>query len=75
MAVHLFQKWSLLIVETASVTKEVNIWIIIGAVLGAIALLVIVILVLYKVIFYRFTHMSNLAQVLKKNKATRNVNI
>ena len=38
-----------MVLEQASVSSEVNIWIIIGAMLGAIALLVIISIVLWKV--------------------------
>jgi len=47
--VYVFQKWTTLIVETSSVAPEINIWIIVGAVLGALFFLAIVIFILYKV--------------------------
>ncbi|KAL4222884.1 FG-GAP repeat [Mactra antiquata] len=47
------EKSTILIVETDTVVEEINIWIIIGAILGALALLVITIVILYKVGFFK----------------------
>ena len=43
------QKTTSLVVDTSSVATEINIWIIVGAVLGAVILLAIVSVVLWKV--------------------------
>ncbi|KAL4222885.1 hypothetical protein ACF0H5_018925 [Mactra antiquata] len=47
------EKSTILVVETHTVVKEINIWIIIGAILGALALLVITVIILYKVGFFK----------------------
>lgn len=47
------EKWTTFIVEPASVPTEVNIWIIIGSVLGALLLLIIVVVVLWRLGFFK----------------------
>ncbi|WAQ94427.1 hypothetical protein MAR_006898, partial [Mya arenaria] len=46
-------KWTRLVVDAESVASEVSMWIIIGAVLGAIALLLIVLGILYRFGFFK----------------------
>ncbi|XP_053373230.1 integrin alpha-4-like isoform X2 [Mercenaria mercenaria] len=46
------EKWTTFVVEPTSVVSEVNIWIIIGSVLGALALLIIVIVILWRCGFF-----------------------
>ena len=43
------QKWTTFVIDAESVKNEVNIWIIIGAVLGAVVLLIIVGIILWRV--------------------------
>ena len=54
----ILQKWTTFIVEPATVVTEVNIWIIIGSILGALLLLIIVVGILWKVSHYNYTKPS-----------------